>query len=144
MKLFLDTNVIVSACLQEHEHHERALRVLQSIHSGRHEGFISAHTLFEAFSTLTRLPRAPRINPAQAAALLQENVFGSFTVVALTANDCAELLLRLGRSGIGGGQVYDAIHLRCAEKIGATRIYTFNVQHFAGLMPHLAARISAP
>lgn len=42
MKVSLDTNVLVAACVAEHEHHARALPLLQSIHQGDHQGFVSA------------------------------------------------------------------------------------------------------
>jgi len=31
MKVFLDTNVLVAACIEEHEHHSRALPVMESV-----------------------------------------------------------------------------------------------------------------
>ncbi len=133
MKLFLDTNVLVAACLEEHEHHGRALPLVQTIHEKKVEGFASAHTLLEMLATLTRLPRSPRILPMQAATLLEENVMKRFSVVSLTAKEYAELARRLGREGIIGGQAYDALHLECARKSGADRIYTFNVRHFQSL-----------
>jgi len=36
------------------------------------------------------------------------------------------------------------LHLRCAEKCGADRIYTFNVRDFAQLAGQLTSRITAP
>ncbi|MBI4664421.1 MAG: PIN domain-containing protein [Verrucomicrobia bacterium] len=144
MKWFLDTNVPVAACVAEHEHHARALPLVESVHQAKAEGFISAHSLLETYSILTRLPRSPRISPSQAATLVQENVINHFTVVALTAKEYGELAARLGRNSIIGGQAYDALHLECAEKCGAEQIYTFNVRHFAGLAAHLSEKIVAP
>ncbi len=144
MKVFLDTNVLVAACIEDHEYHSRALPLMQSIHDGRNQGFVSAHSLLEMYAILTRLPRSPRILPVQAEVLVQENVVSRFTVVALTAKEYAALLKRLSGEEIVGGQAYDALHLESAKKSGADRIYTFNVRHFATLASQLSSRITAP
>ena len=144
MTVFLDTNVIVAACVAEHEHHSRALPWVQSVHSKDSQGFVSAHGIIEVYAILTRLPRSPRILPSQAATLIDENIVHHFSVVALTSREYGEMVLKAGRSGIVGGQSYDALHLQCAEKSGADRIFTFNVRHFTNLAPHLAPRIAAP
>ena len=144
MKVFLDTNLLVAACVEEHEHHARALPVVEAVHQGKHKGFVSAHSLLETYSILTRLPRSPRISPLQAATLVDQNIASRFTVVALTAKEYRQLAQKRGRVSIMGGQAYDALHLECAAKSGADRIYTFNVHHFARLGRGLPATISAP
>jgi predicted nucleic acid-binding protein len=125
--------VLIAACLSEHEHHGRALPVLQAIHDGKAAGFASAHTLLEMYAILTRLPRSPRLNPLQAANLIEENVSHHFTVAALTGREYAELIEKLSKQGSAGGQAYDALHLACARKSGADRFYTLNVRHFQAL-----------
>jgi predicted nucleic acid-binding protein len=144
MKIFLDTNVLVAACVEEHEHHARALPLVQSVHEGKAEGVVSAHGVLESYAILTRLPRSPRITPLQAAQLVEENIVGHFRVVALTAREYGELAHRMGRENIVGGKAYDALHLECASKSGAERIYTFNVRHFMELGGSLFATIVAP
>lgn len=144
MKIFLDTNVLVAACVEDHEQHSRALPLMQSVHEGRNRGFVSAHSLLEMYAILTRLPRSPRILPIQAEVLVRENVISRFSVVALTAREYGGLLKRLGGEEIAGGQAYDALHLESARKSGIDRIYTFNVRHFAALAPHLCSKIAAP
>ena len=144
MKIFLDTNVLVAACVEEHEHHARALPLVESVHDGKVEGVVSAHSLLETYAILTRLPRSPRITPLQAAQLVEENIVEHFGVVALTGKDYGALAHRLGQENIVGGKAYDALHLECASKSGAERIYTFNVRHFMELGSHLSATIAAP
>jgi hypothetical protein len=117
---------------------------MQSVHAGDHDGFVSAHSILESYAILTRLPRSPRLTPAQAATLLQENVVKHFTVIGLTPKEYGELVERLGRNATVGGQAYDALHLACGEKSGADQIFTFNTRHFVGIAPHLAERIVAP
>lgn len=144
MKVFLDTNVLVAACVAEHEHHARALPLVQSVHDGKTEGFVSGHSLLEAHAVLTRLPRSPRLSPAQASSLISANIIGHFSVIALNAREYAELSKRLGAENIHGGRVYDLLHLECAKKSGAEKIFTFNVHDFSIPGADLRARITAP
>jgi predicted nucleic acid-binding protein len=144
MKVFIDSNVIIAASLAEHVHHAQALRVVEAVHRKEAEGFVSAHSLLETFATLTRLPRTPRISPLQASALIDENVVKHFSVVALSAKEYAGLCKNLGISGICGGKSYDALHLACAEKSCADKIFTFDVRHFSEIASHLKAKIVSP
>jgi predicted nucleic acid-binding protein len=144
VKIFLDTNVLVAACVEEHEHHERALPLMESVLEHRADGFVSAHSLLEAYAVLTRLPRSPRIMPVQATALVEENILKHFKVVALTSQEYGALVRAVGRDGAIGGQVYDLLHLECARKSGAERIYTFNPQHFSTPARPLAAQLLVP
>ena len=144
MKYFLDTNVLVAACLAENEHHARALPVVQTIHEGNAEGFVSAHSLLETYAILTRLPRVPRISSIQASTLIADNIVKHFSVVALTGKEYSELSLKLGQNNIVGGKAYDVLHLTCAEKCGADRIYTFNVRDFVQLAGQLRNIITTP
>jgi predicted nucleic acid-binding protein len=144
VKDFLDTNVLVAACVDDHEHHARALPVVQTIHDGKAEGFVSAHSLLETHAILTRLPRVPRISPLQASTLIAGNIVKYFSVVALTGKEYSDLSLKLGQDNIVGGKAYDVLHMKCAEKCAADRIYTFNVRDFMQIAGHLSGRITAP
>ncbi|MGA3179173.1 MAG: PIN domain-containing protein [Verrucomicrobiota bacterium] len=144
MKDFLDTNVLVAACVADHEHHARALPVVQKVHQGKAQGYVSAHSLLETHATLTRLPRVPRISSMQASTLIADNILKHFSVVALTAKEYSQLSLNLGETNAVGGKAYDVLHLACAEKCRADRIYTFNVREFMQLAGPLASKITAP
>ncbi len=144
MRGFLDTNVLVAACVADHEHHARALPVVQAVHEGKADGFVSAHSLLETHATLTRLPRVPRISSMQASALIADNIVKYFSVVALTGKEYSDLSLKLGQNNVVGAKAYDVLHLACAENCGADRIYTFNVRDFMQLAGRLAGKITAP
>jgi len=144
MKWFLDTNVLVTACVAEHEHHTRALPLVESVQLGKARGFVSGHGLIEIYAILTRLPRTPRISPEQASRLVQENFVNHFTVITLSPREYGQLVVQLGTERVFGGQAYDALHLKCAKKCGAEKIFTFNVRHFVGLAANLSNRIVAP
>jgi predicted nucleic acid-binding protein len=144
MKVFLDTNVLVAASVADHEHHARALPVVRAIHEGKAEGFVSAHSLLETHAILTRLPRVPRISSMQASMLIADNILKYFSVVALTGREYSDLSVKLGQNNVVGGKAYDVLHLTCAEKSRAERIYTFNLREFTQLAAHLADKITAP
>ncbi len=97
-----------------------------------------------ARTVCTRLPRVPRISPLQASTLIAENVLKHFAVVALTGKEYGALARKLGVDGVIGGKAYDRLHLACAEKCGADRIYTFNIREFVQLAGPLASKITAP
>jgi predicted nucleic acid-binding protein len=145
MKVFFDSNVLIAAFLEEHEHHGRALPVVARVHEGKDAGFASAHTVLELYATLTRLPRSPRLLPQQAAAMIEENVVGHFELISLTAREYGALVLRLGRQGVAGGISYDALHMACARKCKADRVYSFNARHFQAVADsEIANRIVSP
>ena len=134
MRVFLDTNVLIAACIEDHVHHTRAAPIVANIHEGRNEGFTSGHAVLELYSVLTRLPRAPRILASQAMVILQENVIKHFTLIALTGKEYGELVLKIAAEGAVGRQSYDALHLACARKCDSQRVYTFNARHFQNLV----------
>jgi predicted nucleic acid-binding protein len=145
MKVFLDTNVLVSAVVGQHESHARSLVVLGRVQHKNDEGFISGHSLAEIYAVLTKLPPPFRHSPEQALISIEENILKYFTPIILTGQDYVALIREAGVSGIQGGTVYDAVLLKCAVKSGAERIYTFNVKHFANIAPDsLIPRIGTP
>jgi predicted nucleic acid-binding protein len=144
VKIFLDTSVLVASSIEHHEHYPRALALLERIHEERDKPYTGAYNLTEIFAVLTRLPLSPRISPAEAAAILKDNILAQFEIVTLTAKEHCDWILSLGRKEICGGGIYDALAIRYAEKISADQIFTFNIRHFRELGPHLADRISAP
>jgi predicted nucleic acid-binding protein len=144
VKLYFDTSVLVSLVVSHHPHHKQAYSAYQQITSGRHQGFVSAHGLAETFTTLTRLPVAPMIHPSEAYRLVSETIAGRCEVVPLAEKDYLSTLAAAAKAGLRGGVIYDALHLRCAEKAGCDRIYTFNIADFVRIAPHLEKQIVRP
>jgi predicted nucleic acid-binding protein len=46
--------------------------------------------------------------------------------------------------GFASGRIYDALLLRCAAKVKAQTIYTWNLKHFRAVAPELAGRMRTP
>lgn len=99
--LGLDTSVAIPLLVQTHRAHAAVVRWWD----GR-EIALSGHALAETYSVLTRLPGDLRLAPAEAARLLVERFLEP---LVLGSEAAARLPEVLGRLGIAGGAVYDAL-----------------------------------
>jgi len=87
MRVFCDTNVLVAAALEAHFHHRPAHAVLERISRRDDIGFISAHSLAETFSVLSRMPTVPKLTAQDVLTILEKNIIPHFTLVTLAAAD---------------------------------------------------------
>lgn len=145
MKAYVDTNILVAASVQAHQHHAQSFELVSKITKGTLKGYISAHGLAEFYSVLTRAPFTPRVHPAEAGRFLEDNILPHFELVTLSQDDYKKVLMNCAKTGLVGGVVYDALHIHCARKAGCDRIFTFNVRDFRDLASSdLYDKISAP
>jgi predicted nucleic acid-binding protein len=144
VKIYFDTAVLVAASVADHPNYVQAAAALQAVQDKKIEAYVSAHGLAELYSVLTRAPFTPPVYPAEAWQLISENILPYFEVVTLSAKEYSDTIRSCAKLGWTGGRLYDALHLRCAQKSGCSRIYTFNVKHFKALAPEMADLISAP
>lgn len=143
MKVLMDTSIFISAMLPDHVHHAHAQPWLERARAGALEAVVSGHSLAELYSVLTRLPRTPRISPAEALQMIQQNVT-PHTVVTLSADDYANLVEALAQLGVAGGAVYDAVIAKAAELANVDFLLTLNVSHFQRVWPNGASRVVSP
>jgi predicted nucleic acid-binding protein len=144
MRVFCDTNVLVAAALKAHGHHNSAKAVLESIYCGDDIGFVSAHSVAETFSVLTRMPTAPKLTPQDVRAILEKNVIPHFRFVTLVKEDYLNAVRTLSGKSLGGGKIYDLLHITAARKQELDRIYTFNDGEWKLLAPDLEQIIISP
>ncbi len=135
MNIFFDTSVLVAASEQSHPHFAQARPALLRVVRGQHAGFISTHSIAEAYAALTRLPVQPRIHPMEAARIINENILPHFELVPVLKTDYLHALNSVAKAGWPGAKIYDILLLRCAEKCDAKLIYTFNLVDFRQLAP---------
>lgn len=131
----LDTSVLVASLETAHPHHTLAEPYFDDAREGRRTLVISTHAIAETFSGLTNLPVAPRILPPKALTLIEESVLAVAETVALDADDYRAVLARLADLGLTSGAVYDALHVRAAEKARADELVTFNGRDFRRMPP---------
>jgi predicted nucleic acid-binding protein len=142
---YFDTSVLVPAAVSRHPHNAPALAVLEELVSRKHRGYISAHSLTEVYSVLTRTPFKPPLYPSEAWQIIEEMILPHMELVTLSPKEYREVVRQCAAGGWVGGRIHDAVHLRCAAKAGCDRIYTFNVQDFRALAPSdVAGKISMP
>ena len=144
MRVFCDTNVLVAAALEGHVHHNSAKTVLERISHRDDIGYISAHSLAETFSVLSRMPTTPKLTPQNALAIIEKNVRRHFPLVTLAAGDYSDAIGALAAKGLGDGRVYDLLHIIAARKQELDRIYTFNDREWKSLAPDLEQIIASP
>ena len=121
---------MVAILVVTHEHHERAVTALDRHLAAGDAMVIVAHTLLEAYRTLTAMPRPHQIAPAAAWRAISETFVARSTVVELQAEDYHKLMPDMAAAGVIGGQVYDAAIVACARLAGVEIILTFNERHF--------------
>lgn len=144
MIVYFDTAVLVAVCVEGHPQHARAAAVLLGLTKNT-RAYVSGHGIGELYSVLTRAPFAPRIYPAEAWRLIEHNVLSRCEVVSLDAEEHKEVVRECAHQGWIGGRVYDAVHVRHAQKVDCDRLYTFDIRHFRELAPPaLAAKVCAP
>ncbi|MCO6478395.1 MAG: PIN domain-containing protein [Phaeodactylibacter sp.] len=133
MRVLLDTSVLVAACIERHPRHLPAFEWLKKAQAKKIEAVVSAHSLLEAFSVLTRAPFKPRITPAEARKLLDRNIHAHCRIITLTAEEYREIIKSLAEKGFRGGIVYDGLILFCARKSKAKKVATLNAVDYTRL-----------
>lgn len=140
----LDTSTLVAGVLSDHKHYTEATAWLAAAKAGRYELVVSGHSLSEVYSVLTRLPRTPKITPAEARRMLEANVVSVARIVSLSGPENVALLDEMVARNVVGGMVYDAIIARAAELANVDHLVTINEKHFMAVWPAGAARILSP
>ena len=128
MKIFLDTSVLVEACLTASPKFAKADQLVS-----RQDAITSAHALAETYATLSGDPRL-RISPSDAAQLV-DDLANALTVHPFELTDYRALFSAAPSKGVRGGAIYDALHAQTARLAGCPEIHTLNVSHFR----HVAA-----
>ena len=144
VNVFLDTSVLVAGMIDLGPQSGPA----QSILHGVAEKTISApgtawHCCLEFFSVATRLPPEYRLSPADAARLLQEEVFRRMSVHDLPGAEREGMLQLLAQDQIAGGRIYDVHIAEIARAAGARVIVTDNRKHFLSALRH-GVRVETP
>lgn len=108
----LDTSVAVPLLVQTHKAHPEVVRWW----AGRAVA-LAGHALAETYSVLTRLPGDLRLDPADAARLIERRFESPLLLSDRAAGRLPELL---AARGISGGAVYDGLVALAAAEHGAT------------------------
>ena len=144
MTTFLDTSVLVAGLIDFGPQSAPAQSVMQAVSERRVKAPATAwHCCLEFFSVSTRLPPEFRVPPADAARLLDGEVFARMAVYDLPPQDRQPMLQAIARDGVLGGRVYDAHIGEIARAAGAQVVITDNRRHFLSALRH-GLRVETP
>lgn len=141
MNRFFDTSVLVATFWGDHPQHEASLRAFAS--ATKSTSACAAHSLAEIYAVLTRLPVRPAMTPADTLLFIEE-IQARLSVVTLDEGAYVETLKQCADRHVTGGQLYDALILKAAERTKAKTILTWNIGQFRRIAPALANRIRTP
>lgn len=135
-RALLDSNVLIAAVAEAHEHHRPSLALLTS--RSLDDFAIAAHSYAEAHGVLTRDgPRGPfRLTPAEAWAAL-ESLRAVTSLVGLTAARTFDAVRAYAAAGGVGARLNDKLIGEAAVANRIPTIVTWNIGHMRGLFPEL-------
>lgn len=144
MTVFLDTSVLLAGLVDFGPQSAPAQSLLHLAAEQRLDKPTTAwHCCLEFFSVATRLPPEFRVAPADAAVLLQEEVFARMTVHDLPPSERLPMLRAAARDAIVGGRVYDAHIAEVARAANASVVVTDNRRHFLSALRY-GLRVETP
>ena len=141
MKAFFDSSVLVAVFYGDHSHHAASLDTFTRF--DKKGAACAAHSLFEVYSALTRMPGKHRIGGEQAMLFIAD-LRERLTIVTLTAGEHFETLQTSAALGVTGGTIYDALLAGCALKARAEILFTWNLRHYQQLGPSIVPLLQAP
>jgi predicted nucleic acid-binding protein len=141
---FLDTSVLLAGLIDFGPQSAPAQSLLHAVAEKSVPSPATAwHCCLEFFSVATRLPPEFRVTPADAAALLQEEVFARMSVHDLPAGERIAMLRAAGRDSTAGGRIYDAHIAEVARGVSAAVVVTDNRRHFLSALRY-GMRVETP
>jgi predicted nucleic acid-binding protein len=143
VKILFDTSVLVAALLTNHSKHSLAFPSLEATQRREIREYISAHSLAELYSVLTRLPEPLRVSPIEAQAMIAD-LNGYLEVVSLQAEDYQAAIANMVILKLPGGGVFDALIAQVALKAEVNHLLTLNAKDFIRLGKEIAALVKVP
>ena len=142
--VFLDTTVLLAGLVDFGPQSAPAQSLMHAVAEKQVAPVGTAwHCCLESFSLATRLPPEYRLTPADAAQLLESEIFSRLEVSDLPPASRVTLLRAAATDGAGGGRIYDAHIAEVARAAGATVIVTDNRRHFTAALRH-GIRVETP
>jgi predicted nucleic acid-binding protein len=143
-RVFLDTSVLLAGLVDFGPQSAPAQSLLHAIAEKQVVDASTAwHCCLEFFSVSTRLPPEFRLTPADAAQLVEQEIFGRLAVHDLPAGERLDLVKSAARDGTAGGRIYDAHIAEVARAAGAAVVITDNRRHFIASLRH-GLRVETP
>ena len=141
--VFVDTSVLLSALIDFGPRSAAALALFEIVVASRdaRKPRTAWHCCLETYSVATRLPEEFRVQPSEAATLIEEEILRRFEVVDLPPVRRLEFLRDCARSGVRGGRLYDGHIAAIAAAARVKVVVTENRRDFAGLQASAGIRV---
>lgn len=144
VKTFLDTSVLLAGLVDFGPQSAPAQSLLHAVAEKQVPDAGTAwHCCLEFFSVSTRLPAEFRLSPADAVALVEQEIFGRMAVHDLPPADRLPMMKAAAADGTAGGRVYDTHIAEIARAAGAAVVVTDNRRHFMASLRH-GIRVDTP
>lgn len=144
MTVFFDTSVLLAGLVDFGPQSAPAQSLMHAVAEKRLDATATAwHCCLEFYSVATRLPPEFRLSAADAAMLLEVEVFARMSVADLPERHRLPMLQAAGRDGVSGGRIYDAHIAEVARAVGATVVITDNRRHFISALRY-GMRVETP
>jgi predicted nucleic acid-binding protein len=121
MKLLIDTNVILDACLSREPWHENAEKLILACAEEKVVGCVTASSVTDIYYILNK-----ELRSAEQAKQALLNIITLLDVLDVTGTDCAKAF------ELPLPDYEDALLAYCATRHKVDRIVTRNLKHFAG------------
>jgi len=131
MSEYFDSTVALSAIFPASRNYTDAAARITAAGAER---FIINHGLAEIYRTLTGRLKIP---PKQAAQLIEGALVSLFQEAELERADYLAAIKSLAEKSLSGPIIYDAVHAQGARKVGASKVHTYNLEHFRKIAPDL-------
>jgi len=142
--VFLDTSVLLAGLVDFGPQSAPAQSILHAVAERQiHTAATAWHCCLEFYSVSTRLPAEFRLTAADAAQLLDEEVFARMAVHDLPQAHRLPMLQAAAHDATVGGRIYDAHIAEVARAAGAATVVTDNRRHFLAALRH-GMRVETP
>jgi len=142
--VFLDTSVLLAGLVDFGPQSAPAQSLMHAVAERQVSAAATAwHCCLEFFSVSTRLSPEFRLSPADAAHLLESEVFARMTVHDLPSGERLAMLKAAAGDGTAGGRIYDTHIAGVARAAGAAVVVTDNRRHFIASLRH-GIRVDTP
>ena len=140
MRTFFDSSALVPVFYADHPRH--SVSAWAFLLARREDSFCALRTLGEVYAVLTGLPLRPRITGADGLDVVRQ-IRDRLTLVSLTETEYVGTI-QAASATITGGAIYDAFIARCATKVSADVLLTWNQRDFTRLGDHIARLVRTP
>lgn len=131
MNVLFDTNAVIALIVNDHEDHFVANKAYKNLTSQKADLYISAHTILELYSTLTKKGVMWfQFSPKLATEIIENEVLKLFSVVEMGLDDYLNTLNNAVEHSVISANIYDAFIVQAQKKADCELIVTFNVKHF--------------